>query len=149
MMSSIALWLSITTLTNYVDINQCQCQCQCLNIILNALSVRSSPLIALILCVKVYMSFGLLFIVVRTNKPKITTIELSWTANMLLYFPAKCLNKQDLLDEILSFEFLYIVQYNNVGLASYLKFVIFFTWTKFLENKIYTEKTRKLRQNTQ
>ena len=25
----------------------------------------------------------------------------------------------------------------------------FFTRTKFLENKIYTEKTRKLRQNTQ
>ena len=33
--------------------------------------------------------------------------------------------------------------------ASYLIFVIFFTQTKFLENKIYTEKTRKLRQNTQ
>merc|ERR1712155_17756 len=32
---------------------------------------------------------------------------------------------------------------------SYLIFVIFFTRTKFLENKIYTEKTRKLRQNTQ
>ena len=32
---------------------------------------------------------------------------------------------------------------------TYLIFVIFFTRTKFLENKIYTEKTRKLRQNTQ
>ena len=32
---------------------------------------------------------------------------------------------------------------------TYLLFVIFFTQTKFLENKIYTEKTRKLRQNTQ
>ena len=31
----------------------------------------------------------------------------------------------------------------------YLIFVVFFTRTKFLENKIYTEKTRKLRQNTQ
>ena len=31
----------------------------------------------------------------------------------------------------------------------YLIFVIFFTQAKFLENKIYTEKTRKLRQNTQ
>ena len=31
----------------------------------------------------------------------------------------------------------------------YLIFVIFFTLAKFLENKIYTEKTRKLRQNTQ
>ena len=31
----------------------------------------------------------------------------------------------------------------------YLIFVIFFTRAKFLENKIYTEKTRKLRQNTQ
>ena len=31
----------------------------------------------------------------------------------------------------------------------YLIFVIFFTRTKFLENKIYTEKKRKLRQNTQ
>ena len=33
--------------------------------------------------------------------------------------------------------------------ASYLIFVIFFTRAKFLEDKIYTEKTRKLRQNTQ
>ena len=32
---------------------------------------------------------------------------------------------------------------------SYLFFLIFFTQTKFLENKIYTEKTRKLRQITQ
>ena len=32
---------------------------------------------------------------------------------------------------------------------SYLIFVIFFTLAKFLENKIYTKKTRKLRQNTQ
>ena len=32
---------------------------------------------------------------------------------------------------------------------AYLIFVIFFTLAKFLENKIYTEKTRKLRQNTQ
>ena len=32
---------------------------------------------------------------------------------------------------------------------SYLIFVIFFTQAKFLENKIYTEKTHKLRQNTQ
>ena len=31
----------------------------------------------------------------------------------------------------------------------YLIFVIFFTRPKFLENKIYTKKTRKLRQNTQ
>ena len=31
----------------------------------------------------------------------------------------------------------------------YLIFVIFFTLAKFLENKIYTEKTRILRQNTQ
>jgi len=34
-------------------------------------------------------------------------------------------------------------------MLAYLIFVIFFTRTKFLENKIYTEKTRKLRQNTQ
>ena len=33
--------------------------------------------------------------------------------------------------------------------CSYLIFVICFTRAKFLENKIYTEKTRKLRQNTQ
>ena len=33
--------------------------------------------------------------------------------------------------------------------GTYLIFVIFFTRAKFLENKIYTEKTRKLRQNTQ
>ena len=32
---------------------------------------------------------------------------------------------------------------------AHLIFVIFFTQAKFLENKIYTEKTRKLRQNTQ
>ena len=32
---------------------------------------------------------------------------------------------------------------------TYLIFVIIFTRAKFLENKIYTEKTRKLRQNTQ
>ena len=32
---------------------------------------------------------------------------------------------------------------------AYLIFVICFTRAKFLENKIYTEKTRKLRQNTQ
>ena len=36
-----------------------------------------------------------------------------------------------------------------VRLRTYLIFVIFFTRTKFLENKIYTEKTRKLQQNTQ
>ena len=34
-------------------------------------------------------------------------------------------------------------------LYPYLIFVIFFKRAKFLENKIYTEKTRKLRQNTQ
>ena len=34
-------------------------------------------------------------------------------------------------------------------LQSYLIIVIFFTLTQFLENKIYTQKTRKLRQNTQ
>ena len=34
-------------------------------------------------------------------------------------------------------------------MGPYLIFVIFFTQAKFLENKIYTEKTRKLRQNTQ
>ena len=32
---------------------------------------------------------------------------------------------------------------------AYLIFVIFFTLAKFLENKIYTKKMRKLRQNTQ
>ena len=32
---------------------------------------------------------------------------------------------------------------------AYLIFVIVFTRAKFLENKIYTEKKRKLRQNTQ
>ena len=33
--------------------------------------------------------------------------------------------------------------------CTYLMFVIFFTRANFLENKIYTEKTRKLLQNTQ
>ena len=32
---------------------------------------------------------------------------------------------------------------------AYLIFVIFFTEAKFLENKIYTKKKHKLRQNTQ
>ena len=32
---------------------------------------------------------------------------------------------------------------------AYLIIVIFFTLTQFLENKIYTQETRKLRQNTQ
>ena len=36
-----------------------------------------------------------------------------------------------------------------INTVPYLIFVIFFTLAKFLENKIYTEKTRKLRQNTQ
>ena len=36
-----------------------------------------------------------------------------------------------------------------IWLDSYLIFVIFFTRAKFLENKTYTDKTRKLRQNTQ
>ena len=34
-------------------------------------------------------------------------------------------------------------------MCAYLIFVICFTRAKFLENKIYTEKTHKLRQNTQ
>ena len=38
---------------------------------------------------------------------------------------------------------------NIKTLRAYLIFVIFFTRAKFLENKIYTEKARKLRQNTQ
>ena len=38
---------------------------------------------------------------------------------------------------------------NQMNEGEYLLFVIFFTQTKFLKNKIYTEKTRKLRQNTQ
>ena len=38
---------------------------------------------------------------------------------------------------------------NVLRQAPYLIFVNFFTQAKFLEDKIYTEKTRKLRQNTQ
>ena len=38
---------------------------------------------------------------------------------------------------------------NSTQPCAYLIFVIFFTQAKFLENKIYTEKKRKLRQNTQ
>ena len=34
-------------------------------------------------------------------------------------------------------------------ILAYLIFVIFFTQAEFLENKIYTKKMRKLRQNTQ
>ena len=37
---------------------------------------------------------------------------------------------------------------NQMNTAPYLVFVIFFTQAKFLENKIYTKKMRKLRQNT-
>ena len=37
----------------------------------------------------------------------------------------------------------------TLPVLSYLIIVIFFTLTQFLENKIYTQKTRKLRQNTQ
>ena len=40
-------------------------------------------------------------------------------------------------------------QVKYYSFTSYLIFVIFFTRAKFLENKIYTEKMRKLRQNTQ
>merc|ERR1712004_908811 len=42
-----------------------------------------------------------------------------------------------------------ITMFNQIESSSYLIIVIFFTLTQFLENKIYTEKTRKLRQNTQ
>ena len=38
---------------------------------------------------------------------------------------------------------------NDDGAGAYLIFVIFFIRAKFLENKIYIEKTRKLRQNAQ
>ena len=41
------------------------------------------------------------------------------------------------------------ILFENVTLFSYLIFVISFTQAKFLENKIYTKKTRKLGQNTQ
>ena len=37
----------------------------------------------------------------------------------------------------------------DTNVWAYLIIVIFFTLTQFLENKIYTQKTRKLRQNTQ
>ena len=37
----------------------------------------------------------------------------------------------------------------QIIIQPYLIFVIFFTLAKFLEKKIYTKKTRKLRQNTQ
>ena len=45
----------------------------------------------------------------------------------------------------------YINQYHPLltQYHPYLIFVIFFTRAKFLENKIYTKKTCKLRQNTQ
>ena len=45
--------------------------------------------------------------------------------------------------------FLEILFLQRAGGRAYLIFVIFFTRAKFLENKIYTAKTRKLRQNTQ
>ena len=37
----------------------------------------------------------------------------------------------------------------QMKILTYLILVILFTRAKFLDNKIYTEKTRKLRQNTQ
>ena len=51
---------------------------------------------------------------------------------------------------VLSFEFVYRQLFIDTECTgAYLIFVIFFTQAKFLENKIYTEKTRKLWQNTQ
>ena len=44
---------------------------------------------------------------------------------------------------------LFSLNLKEIQVEAYLIFVIFFTQAKFLENKIYTEKTRKLRQNTQ
>ena len=41
------------------------------------------------------------------------------------------------------------MEMGKVQVFSYLIFVIFFTRAKFLESKIYTEKPRKIRQNTQ
>ena len=52
----------------------------------------------------------------------------------------KCPNKTTILEWL-------FVNFNRE--QTYLIFVVLFTRTKFLENKIYTEKTRKLRQNTQ
>ena len=47
-----------------------------------------------------------------------------------------------------AFSFVLAMRFGS-WLQPYLIFVIFFTQAKFLENKICTEKTRKLRQNTQ
>ena len=47
------------------------------------------------------------------------------------------------------FTVIIIITTNIVCARTYLIIVIFFTLTQFLENKIYTQKTRKLRQNTQ
>ena len=64
-------------------------------------------------------------------------------------------NRKRILVEFLTQDLLSVRKTRNVvggpfdkGTA-YLIFVIFFTRAKILENKIYTEKTRKLRQNTQ
>ena len=47
------------------------------------------------------------------------------------------------------YHILFISYYIFSWPGTYLIFVIFFTQAKFWENKIYTEKMRKLRQNTQ
>ena len=47
------------------------------------------------------------------------------------------------------YQFTFQKNVSKYYLFSYLIIVIFFTLTKFLEDKIYTQKARKLRQNTQ
>ena len=53
--------------------------------------------------------------------------------------------------KVACFVFLHIMNWMYFSMCDspYLIFVIFFTQSKFLENEIYTEKTRILRQNTQ
>ena len=72
-----------------------------------------------------------------------------WKVGLFLFFFHREIFSLNLIIEHLK---VVVNQNENLELnlcLTYLIFVIFFTRAKFLENIIYTEKTRKLRQNTQ
>ena len=66
-------------------------------------------------------------------------------------FPAALVNRVWSLPTECTQSYISILKWKapSKHLGAYLIFVIFFTRAKFLEKKIYTEKTRKLQQNTQ
>ena len=88
--------------------------------------------------------------------PELTRFyTLTMTRRTILFFPATA-QQLNLSPSILTFKFsldnteTILAAPKNNWLPYTIPFIChFFTQTKFLENKIYTEKTRKLRQNTQ